>query len=133
MDGYRRVVAGIVEKDGLVLIGRKKHDPGHFLSNEWHIPGGKALPEETDEQALIREMREETGLEVKVERLVDESIHEPSKRLVKWYFCRPLAGTLNPKDDLVDARFVSKSQALSMYSKIGISLMPEKVLEYLRN
>ena len=133
MEGYRRIVAGIIEREGQVLIGKKKDDPGHYLSNEWHIPGGKAFPEETDEQALTREMREETGLEVKIERFIDESFHEESRRWVRWYVCTPLTDKLDPKDDLVDAKFIPRKDVLSIYNQMGVSLMPPKVIEYFRS
>lgn len=133
MEGYRMVVTGIVERDGQVLIGKKKHVPGHFLSDEWHVPGGKTAPGETNEQAIIREMREDTGLEVKVMSFVDEKVDHEAKRRVSWYMCTELSGDLRASDDLVDVKFVPRKEVLSQVSQVGISLMPPKVLEYFRN
>ncbi|WP_153072168.1 NUDIX domain-containing protein, partial [Escherichia coli] len=58
-------VAGIVfDEYGRVLL-MKRADNGL-----WGIPSGHVEPAETVEQAIIREIREETGLEVQVKRLI---------------------------------------------------------------
>lgn len=56
-----RVVAGILERDGRVLICRRRADQAHAL--KWEFPGGKIEGEESTEAALIRELREELGIE----------------------------------------------------------------------
>ena len=56
-----RVVAGILEREGRVLICRRRADQPHAL--KWEFPGGKIEGEETPEAALIRELREELGIE----------------------------------------------------------------------
>jgi len=56
-----RVVAGILERDGRALICRRRADQPHPL--KWEFPGGKIEGDETPEAALIRELREELGIE----------------------------------------------------------------------
>ena len=56
-----RVVAGILERDGRVLVCRRRADQPHSL--KWEFPGGKIEGDETPEAALIRELREELGIE----------------------------------------------------------------------
>jgi 8-oxo-dGTP diphosphatase len=56
-----RVVAGILERDGRVLICQRRADQAHAL--KWEFPGGKIEGDETPEAALIRELREELGIE----------------------------------------------------------------------
>jgi 8-oxo-dGTP diphosphatase len=56
-----QVVAGILEQDGRVLICRRRSDQSHAL--KWEFPGGKMEADETPQQALIRELREELGVE----------------------------------------------------------------------
>ena len=61
-------VGGIITDDsGRLLLILRGHEPGKGL---WSIPGGRIEPGETDEQAVIREVREETGLTVTCGRLL---------------------------------------------------------------
>ena len=55
-----QVVAAILERDGRILIGRRKPGQSHPL--QWEFPGGKVEPGETPEQALTRELEEELGI-----------------------------------------------------------------------
>ena len=57
-----QVVAGIVWKDGCFLAARRS--PGKRGEGFWEFPGGKIEPDETREQALARELKEELGIEV---------------------------------------------------------------------
>ncbi|MGP8245994.1 MAG: 8-oxo-dGTP diphosphatase MutT [Bryobacteraceae bacterium] len=56
----RQVVAGVLERDGRILIGQRRAGQSHAL--EWEFPGGKVEPGETPEQALARELEEELGI-----------------------------------------------------------------------
>lgn len=56
------VVAGILEQQGRILICRRRLDQPH--PRKWEFPGGKLETGETEEAALIRELREELGIEV---------------------------------------------------------------------
>jgi 8-oxo-dGTP diphosphatase len=55
------VVAGILERDGYILICQRKADQAHPL--KWEFPGGKVEPGESPEAALARELKEELGIE----------------------------------------------------------------------
>jgi 8-oxo-dGTP diphosphatase len=55
-----QVVAAIIERDGLVLIGQRQPEQSHPL--KWEFPGGKVEPGETPEQALTRELEEELAI-----------------------------------------------------------------------
>jgi 8-oxo-dGTP diphosphatase len=56
-----QVVAGIIERDGEVLVCRRRAGQAHPL--KWEFPGGKVEPGESPEEALVRELREELGIE----------------------------------------------------------------------
>jgi 8-oxo-dGTP diphosphatase len=55
------VAAALVDADGRVLVAERP--PGKHLAGTWEFPGGKIDPGETPEAALIRELREELGVE----------------------------------------------------------------------
>jgi len=57
------VAAALVDSDGRVLIAQRPE--GKQLAGQWEFPGGKVEDGETPEDALIRELREELGIEVK--------------------------------------------------------------------
>jgi 8-oxo-dGTP diphosphatase len=71
-----RVVAGILERAGRVLICRRRADQPHAL--KWEFPGGKIEGEETPQAALIRELREELGIE-----------SEPASEITRYEFAYP--------------------------------------------
>lgn len=55
------VAAALVDGDGRVLIARRPE--GKHMAGLWEFPGGKVHPGETPEAALVRELREELGIE----------------------------------------------------------------------
>lgn len=56
----RTVVAALIEEEGRLLVGqRRRNDP---FALKWEFPGGKVRPDETPEQGLARELREELGV-----------------------------------------------------------------------
>ena len=66
--------AGIIRKDHKILIAQRKKDTW-MEPNKWEFPGGKVEPNETYEECLIREIREELGVTISVERLFMKTTH----------------------------------------------------------
>jgi 8-oxo-dGTP pyrophosphatase MutT (NUDIX family) len=66
---YPLSIKGVVVHGGRVLLLLNERD-------EWDLPGGRPDPGEEDRAALVREVREETGLAVEVGALVDEHLFE---------------------------------------------------------
>jgi len=64
-----RVVAGLIRKDKKFLLCQRREDDSFGLL--WEFPGGKVEEEETDQQALKREIKEELGLDIEVGNLID--------------------------------------------------------------
>ena len=61
-----RVVAGVIERDGLILIGQRPPGKSHAL--EWEFPGGKVEAGESPRAALARELREELAIHAQIGR-----------------------------------------------------------------
>lgn len=55
------VAVALVDSDGRVLL--QERPPGKAMAGLWEFPGGKIEPGETPEQALVRELEEELGIE----------------------------------------------------------------------
>lgn len=83
------VAAAVVFRDGRVLLTRRRRDAGH-LAGYWEFPGGKLEPGEPPERAVVRECREECGVEVGVVDILDVTFHAyPGKDvLLLFYECR---------------------------------------------
>ena len=62
--GRRVVVGAAIVRDGLLLAARRTEPP--HLAGGWELPGGKVESGESDEQALVREVCEEMGVDVRL-------------------------------------------------------------------
>lgn len=65
------VAAAVIERDGTFLLARRRE--GGPRGGLWEFPGGKVEPGESEADALRRELREELGVRVSVDRPVGES------------------------------------------------------------
>jgi 8-oxo-dGTP diphosphatase len=100
-------VGGVIKDErGRLLLIKRGHEPGAGL---WSLPGGRVEPGETDAEALVREMREETGLVVEAGRLLGR-VRRPGGHGdvldIRDYTATVIGGTLDPGDDAADARWV---------------------------
>jgi 8-oxo-dGTP diphosphatase len=113
-------VGGLLYDDaGRLLVIQRGHEPGRGL---WSVPGGRVEPGEDDAAALIREMREETGLDVAPGPLVGRVQRGPFA--IADYRCSVIGGSLRPGDDALDARFVDRPmlEALPLVDGLLVTL-----------
>jgi len=112
MSGYVIPCVGAVIKDdrGRLLLIKRGHAPGAGL---WSLPGGRIEPGETDAEALVREMREETGLVIEAGQLIG-TVRRPAQDGglldIRDYAATVTGGTLRAGDDAADARWVAVSE-----------------------
>jgi len=91
--------AVLVERDGRVLLVRRVNEPYRGL---WTLPAGFVDAGEDPARAAERECLEETGLSVRVKRVLDVIAgreHERGADFIIVYQARVLGGTLSPDDD----------------------------------
>jgi 8-oxo-dGTP diphosphatase len=108
-------VGAVIRDDaGRLLLVRRGHAPGLGL---WSLPGGRVEAGETDAQALIRELREETGLKVEPTALLG-SVERPAADdgtfLIRDYAAVVTGGSLAAGDDAADVRWVSVEELASL-------------------
>lgn len=93
-----QVTAAIIERDNKIFIARRA--PHKHLAGFWEFPGGKIEDGETDDQCLIRELREELGIVVSVKGffLQNEHIYNENTILLKAYTCDFIEGEISLSD-----------------------------------
>jgi 8-oxo-dGTP diphosphatase len=113
---------GAVIKDGSgrLLLIRRGHEPGKGL---WSIPGGRVEAGETDAAALVREVREETGLDVVPGPLVG-SVRRPAGAAgefdIRDYAASVVGGELVAGDDADDAVWAGPAELDALPMAAGL-------------
>ena len=90
----------LVDADGRVLLARRP--PGKAMAGLWEFPGGKVGDGETPEQALIRELREELGIDTEQSCLAPLAFashgYDDFHLLMPLYVCRVWNGMVTPRE-----------------------------------
>jgi mutator protein MutT len=86
------VAAAIIFHNGQVLISQR--DEKSHLSGFWEFPGGKREKDESFEDCVLREIREELNVDIEVERFFETVQYEYSEKIVQlnFYVCRYIGG-----------------------------------------
>ena len=113
---YRRTEGAHVlalDEEGRILVVRTT-----YLGPEWMLPGGRVERTETPQDAAVRETREETGLEVRLERLV--LVDARRARDVSFVFRgRVVGGDLEPQlGEIAEAGWVDREEVARMSPRL---------------
>ena len=127
----KRAVAGIVFFNNKILIGKKVIREGHFASGGWHLPGGHIEEGENEEEALLREFKEETQLEITIIKKLHSSIVEKIDTHISWFICSTNTDKAIAGDDLSHVNFIEKTNVITECDPRVVTLWPSEVIEYL--
>jgi len=111
-------VLGIIynPKEKKILIGKRENDP-NIPNLSWAFPGGR--PEYTEEldEAVVREIKEETGIEVEnLGAIFAKTYPEKRQFLSIYYLCEKINGKEKPGDNFTELKWV-KPEELEKYFK----------------
>ncbi len=127
----RVVVSAIIQRNGKILLGRKKKDVGPY-PNTWRLPGGGVEEGETLEDAIRREVKEETGLKVvSLEKIGFDEDNEPDKHgemthYIFLAFHAKTVGVPRISEELVILKWFDKSELKKLHHvRPGVKLFKE--------
>jgi mutator protein MutT len=98
---FRIGVYALIFEQGRILLAHRRD------IDWWNLPGGGLEIGETVEEAVCREVREETGLEVMVERLVGVYSKPQKQEIVLSFLCRKTGGVLTETEESSECRYFS--------------------------
>ena len=113
------VAAIVIDDDGRVLVVQRGRPPGEGL---WTVPGGKLEAGERIADAVAREVREETGLDVEPGPLVAvvERMGPGWHYVIHDHLATLRGGTLAAADDVRDARWVTRAELDALDTTEGL-------------
>jgi 8-oxo-dGTP diphosphatase len=92
---HTRYQGAIIQNHQILLIRHRQHATG---IEYWVIPGGGLEPHESEEECVIREMKEETNLDVEIDRLIFDEPGHPDGAYAwrKTFLCHLVSGEASP-------------------------------------
>jgi 8-oxo-dGTP diphosphatase len=106
-----KAAGGVVRRDGrIAVVHRPRYD-------DWSLPKGKLDPGETWEEAALREVREETGLECSLGEELSSTRYRDRKgrsKLVRYWLMDPVGGEFEPNDETDELRWLTPAEAAAL-------------------
>lgn len=129
-------VLAIVGYNGKILIGKvKKNKAQDFGDIPYIFPGGETQESENLEKAVVREVKEETGLEVTVIEKIGERIHPVTGAKIHYFLCRSSTNKTSVKyfknDDIEKLLWVLPKEIKNYLPTLNPKV--EKFLEEVKN
>jgi 8-oxo-dGTP diphosphatase len=125
-------VGAVIVDRGRVLLVRRGTEP---MRGRWTLPGGLVEIGEALRDAVVREVKEETGLDVEAVKLVEllDRIHREDGRVrfhyvIADYLCRVVGGTLQAATDADEVRWVEHAEWNS-HSALAVDPITVRVIE----
>jgi len=111
----KEAVKAIIHKDGKYLL-LKRSDKSNFFPGCWDFPGGKKESDETREKSIIREVKEETNLDIKLDRLTDEITFDINDHTINafLYAIKSFDGKIKLNSEHTKYKWVEKQDAKQM-------------------
>jgi len=109
-----QVAAGVLRDGELILIAQRK--AGKYLAGYWEFPGGKIEPNETPQACLVREFKEEFGIDITVGDYITEHTHDYGDKLIH----------------LTSYFVIRKSGIITLYDHAAIKWLLPKQLEQVK-
>ena len=106
------VVAALIEKDNKYLIAKRSTGDANVLG-KWEFPGGKVKENESEMDAIEREIKEEFELDIKAKKFLINNVCEYPTKVVdlRLYECKYVSGQFHLHDHS-EYRFVNKEEII---------------------
>lgn len=103
------VSTAIIVQDGRVLMARRREREGRLL---WAFPGGGIEVGESPEEAAVREVSEEVGLEVEAVQVLGDRVHPQSGVHMTYVACTVVSGEASvvDEDELAEVLWLEHGQ-----------------------
>lgn len=103
------IVVGAALLDGQRLLAARRLEPVH-LAGGWELPGGKVEPGEGEEEALIRECREELGVGIRVLQRVGGNWPLGTSAILRVWTAEIIDGVAQPLEDHSEVRWLEPDE-----------------------